>query len=273
MKKFLLSTTLMLAIGASSFAQVGNYAVGEVVDDFTVTDTEGNEYSLYEITATGKYVYLDFFFDTCPPCQGTSPIFGEFYNKYGCNGGDIFCLAINNGTDSDAEVIAYEEEYGGDGNHVPAISADGGSDEVDAAFGIPAYPTYCIVGPDNKLYNADIWPIDDISTFEGTFGGDLNPDIMPCGTASIDEEVVSGLSIYPNPANDFTTVAFDTEIAGAGTVTVLNLLGETVTVATIATTAGQNNVQLNTANLTVGKYIVQVQLDNQIINAKFEVMR
>ena len=90
----MLSTTLN--------AQASNYDVGDVVDNFTVVDTEGNTHELYEITASGKHVYLDFFFDTCPPCQATSPIFGDFFNKYGCNSGDVYCLVINNGSDSDA---------------------------------------------------------------------------------------------------------------------------------------------------------------------------
>ena len=81
-------------------AQVNNYNVGDVVDDFTVTDVEGVEHNLYSILAEGKYVYLDFFFDTCVPCQTTTPIFNEFFDKYGCNEGDVFCISINNGSDN-----------------------------------------------------------------------------------------------------------------------------------------------------------------------------
>ena len=104
---------ICLALGVNAFSQVQNYNIGDVVDDFTVTDTDGNEHNLYSITAEGKYVFLDFFFDTCVPCQTTTPIFNELHDKYGCNEGEVYCISINNGTDGDAEVIAFEEPYGG----------------------------------------------------------------------------------------------------------------------------------------------------------------
>ncbi|MEM0519437.1 TlpA family protein disulfide reductase [Aequorivita flava] len=89
-------TFLLLFIGFTINAQVNNYSVGDVVDDFTVTDIDGVEHNLYSITAQGKYVWLDFFFADCVPCQQTAPIFNEFFDKYGCNEGLVFCLSINN---------------------------------------------------------------------------------------------------------------------------------------------------------------------------------
>ena len=61
MKRIILSAFLVL-ITSVVFAQVQNYNVGDVVDDFTVTDTDGNTWNLYDLTSQGKYVYLDFFF-------------------------------------------------------------------------------------------------------------------------------------------------------------------------------------------------------------------
>ncbi len=107
MKK-ITSLLMLLAVTFVGQAQVNNYNVGDVVDDFTVTDVFGVEHNLYEYAAAGKYIYLDFFFDTCGPCQVTTPIFNEFYDKYGCNAGDLIMISINNGTDTDEEVIAFE---------------------------------------------------------------------------------------------------------------------------------------------------------------------
>jgi len=75
-------------------AQANNYPNGSLVANFTVTDTDGNTHNLYDYTAQGKYVILDFFFDTCPPCQATSHYFSQLYQTYGCNDGDIICIAI-----------------------------------------------------------------------------------------------------------------------------------------------------------------------------------
>lgn len=274
MTKMLLSIGAIAAFTIGSFAQVGTYAVGETVDDFTVTDTDGNEISLYEITATGKYVFLDFFFDTCPPCQGTSPIFGEFHNKYGCNEGDIYCLAVNNGTDNDAEVIAYEEEYGGDGNHVPAISSEGGSGAVNDAFGIGAYPTYCVVGPDNKLFIDDIWPVSSVADFEAAFGGGLDPAVMECGVVSLDEQTeLEDLSIYPNPAANMATISFSSPSGNQAAITIYNMLGEVVSTTIEQVVTGLNLVEVDLNAFESGNYIVQVQLGDGIITSKLEIIK
>ena len=53
MKKIILSAILVL-ISSVITAQVQNYNVGEVVDDFTVTDTDGNTWNLYDLTSQGK---------------------------------------------------------------------------------------------------------------------------------------------------------------------------------------------------------------------------
>ena len=80
MKKYT-SLALLLLITLVSFAQTNNYNVGDVVDDFTVTDVYGVQHNLYEYADDGKYIYLDFFFDTCGVCQQTIPIFNEFFDN------------------------------------------------------------------------------------------------------------------------------------------------------------------------------------------------
>jgi len=274
MKRVLLSTLSIFAFAAVSFAQVGTYAEGDVVADFTVTDTHGEEHNLYSITASGKYVYLDFFFDTCGPCQGASPHFGEFYDKYGCNSGEVYCLVVNNGTDSDAEVIAYEEEFGGPGHHAPAVSADGGGGDVTTAFGVGAFPTFCLIGPDNRLINGDIWPVSGVGTFEATFGGDFNPEPMACSFAGVEEaETLTALSVYPNPANAMANVSFAAEANSEVNITVYNMLGEVMNTSIVQANAGQNNVELDLANYETGNYIIQIQLGEAIITSKLEVIK
>jgi len=57
----------MLLIGAIAFAsftssaQIQGYGVGDTVDNFTVTDTNGNTHDLYAYAEAGKYILLDFF--------------------------------------------------------------------------------------------------------------------------------------------------------------------------------------------------------------------
>lgn len=259
MKKFILSAILVL-ISSVITAQVQNYNVGEVVDDFTVTDTDGNTWNLYDLTSQGKYVYLDFFFDTCGPCQVTTPIFNEFHDTYGCNQGNLFMISINNGTDSDAEVIAFENAYGGDFNHAPAVSADGGAGAVDANLGITAYPTYCLIGADNTLLINDIWPISNLSTFTNTIPTAANAEVMEC-SLTVGETTGIDFTIYPNPSSGsdiHITLALDTTSAS---VVVYNILGSVVYTKTVS----QNTFTIDPI-VTSGSYIVSITTPNGTVN-------
>ncbi len=210
MKKMLLLMGL-ICLPILSTAQVTNYTVGDIVDDFTVTDVEGNEHNLYSITATGKYVFLDFFFVNCGPCQTWQPTYNELYDKYGCNQGEIYCLSINSGIDDDAAVIAYEETFGGPFNHAPAVSMEGGSGAVDDNFGVIAYPTFCLINPDNEIINTDIWPLTGVETFEAAFPEGFDPAPMECTILGIGDTNTLSVTLYPNPvsANGNLTIRLD----------------------------------------------------------------
>jgi len=251
MKK-ITSLLLFIAISFVANTQVTGYAVGEVVDDFTVTDIHGNVHNLYDITASGKHVYLDFFFDTCGPCQTTTPIFNEFHDKYGCNEGEIYCISMNNGSDSDAEVEAFENTYGGPFNHAPAISADGGAAYVDADFGIGAYPTYCLIGPDNKLLVGDIWPLSGVETFEDAFPVGFDPAPMECFLGTLDVINTSDFILYPTVSNGNNINLRLSNQINSVTVVVYDVLGKVV----LTNEYNSSSIVLN-LNVNSGNYFVK----------------
>jgi len=196
MKKFWLVIILLSGI---TKAQVNNYQVGDIVNDFTVTDIYGNQYSLYQLTAQGKYVYIDFFYTSCAACQNAIPVINEFWDKYGCGANEIFCLAINRGYDDDTAVTNFENQYGGNFNHCPAVSSDGGALNVTNAFGVRVFPTVCMIAPDNKLLNNDIRPLDNIRNLENTFPSNLNPQPTPCSSSiENNRELLPRIFIKPN---------------------------------------------------------------------------
>lgn len=258
MKHFLLSVALLLS--GWSFGQVQNYNVGDVVNNFTVTDVHGVEHDLYAYAEAGKHIYLDFFFDTCVPCQTTTPIFNEFYDKYGCNQGDLIAISINNGTDNDAAVIAFEETYGGPFNHAPAVSADGGAGAVDADFNIAAYPTYCLISPDKTLLENDIWPLTGVETFEATFPADFDPPVMSC-SLGITDQVNVEVAIYPTVSNG-QNIQIQTSQPLDGPVAVYDVSGRLV-----QTSEG------NTLNIAAGTgvYFVQLQLAGQSVTKRIVI--
>ncbi len=279
MKKILLSFLAVGAISFASTAQINGYSVGSTVADFTVTDTEGHSHNLYSYTSQGKYVVLDFFFDTCPPCQQTTPIFNELHEKYGCNTGDIICISMNNGSDGDAEVIAFENTYGGNFAHAPGVSADGGAGNVDNAFDPAAYPTYCIVGPDNKLKNGDIWPLADVGTFESALtaaGATLTP--MSCATGIDDEDgyqVTQIVATFPNPATKEATIGFTLNEASEVSFELYSLLGKKVKVVSAQKfDAGLHNVEIPVFDLSAGNYFVNlISGDNVMDVTKLTIVK
>jgi thiol-disulfide isomerase/thioredoxin len=240
-------------------AQVTGYSVGDVVDDFTVTDVEGVEHNLYAYLAEGKYVYLDFFFDTCGPCQQTTPIFNEFHDKYGCNEGDVVMISMNNGTDSDAEVIAFENAFGGPFNHAPAISADGGAGAVDSDFAIAAYPTYCLIAPDNTLVESDIWPLTGVGTFEATFPAGFDPPVLSCSLGITDANNTLGFVIYPTVSNGSDiNIVLNEQVETD--VNVYDIMGRRV----FYNNFSEKNIQFS-LNAVSGSYFVNIASENSSV--------
>jgi cytochrome oxidase Cu insertion factor (SCO1/SenC/PrrC family) len=264
--KNLFLTFALLTLPILANAQATNYSVGDVVDDFTVVDTEGVEHNLYSITASGKYVFLDFFFVNCGPCQTWQATYNQLHDKYGCNEGEVYCLSINNGFDNNAQVIQYEETYGGPYNHAPAVSNEGGGEAVDANFGISAYPTFCLINPDNVIINTDIWPLTGIETFEAAFPADFNPEPMQCNVLSIVEQNEMDIAIYPNPVNSQDALHVRLSQPQSGTFTVYSTNGRVLLQGSISGDSVDIPVRLAS-----GTYFLSIEGDKGSANMNFVV--
>lgn len=274
MRKTLLTLLAGLAIAAPAEAQLQNFAVGDVAPDFTVTDVHGATHTLYSQTSQGKYVILDFFFTTCPPCQATVPFFSELHDKYGCNNGDLYCLSIDVG-DTDAEVIAFENTYGGSFAHAPAVSGnEGGGNAVIQTYSPAAYPTYVLIGPDNKFISIDIWPVSGVGSFEAAFPQGSNITPMPCSTVGIDNaQVATSMTLFPNPAQDQAKLNLNLEQEGVVAIEIYNLMGSRVRAFELGMRSpGEINETLDLRNMATGSYVIKVTQNGSILgNHKLNV--
>lgn len=252
MKKIYLLLLFLLFIN-SSYAQVNNYENGDTVNDFTVVDVYGNTHNLYTYTAEGKYVFLDFFYSDCGGCQNFISVFNEFYDKYGCNEGEVVCLAINSGYDKDAAVIDFENTYGGTYNHAPAASRDGGSIDVNDDFDPIYYPACVLIGPDNTIINDDIHPIDTVADLEAAFPTGFNPQPMNCSLSTEELDTNLTFSIYPNPCNG-KSFSINMNKSTNTTIIIYNILGEKVFISK----ANNSIIELKT-DLKSGTYLVSIQ--------------
>ncbi len=265
MKKLLLSLGVIAATTFAGQAQVNTYSVGQTVNDFTLTDVHGVTHNLSQITASGKWVVIDFFFTSCPPCQATVPYFSELHEKYGCNEGDLFCISIDTG-DSDSDVLGFESTYATQGGFspAPAVSGiEGGGNAIISEYGITAFPTYCLIDSDMKLAVVDIYPIPNVGAFETAFAGaGFSPQEMSCGSLSLEdvELALNEAVLFPNPSTTATTLSVLLESAMDVEVVVIDMLGSQVSATSFEGTAGANKFDIGTDDLAAGQYIVSVSL-------------
>lgn len=255
----------MAIFGAGQLnAQIQNYSVGSTVANFTVTDLHGTTHSLHTYTAAGKYVLIDFYAYWCGPCCATAPIIKDFYLKYGCNQGDVVVLGLE-GDGTTAQTESFEDDcLAGVPHTYPCASGlDGGADPVHNTFGPAAYPTVCLIGPDNKMINIDIWPISSVASIEAAFpGGSITP--QTCSFVSVEEEILSenSMAVYPSPANQTLSLALNLGQSAAISYQIFNSLGEVVLSKQLGIMATGNEM-IDVSNLPAGAYTMQVIANNE----------
>lgn len=256
MKKPLLFLTC-LATSLFASAQANNYPNGSTVANFTVTDINGVTHSLYDYTSQGQYVALDFFFTTCPPCQSTARYFNQLHETYGCNSAELVCLTIDRGDSNNGAVAAYENTYGGPYAHCPAISNEGGSAAVKNAFGVNAYPTYCLIGPDNKMIHDDMWPIMSMQSFVNYLPAAIQP--AACATSVPGINASRTISIHPSPSTGAVTIELDGMGSGNVTMELFDMLGQQVrTISLGGTTSGALRQNVDLSALGNGQYLCRI---------------
>lgn len=87
------------------------YQESDIVYDFTVTDTDGNEITLSKLFENGKYlVMLNFWASWCGPCKYEFPHIQEAYLNYS---EDIEIIGFNiESDDTNSSINEFKEDYG-----------------------------------------------------------------------------------------------------------------------------------------------------------------
>jgi len=85
-------------------------------------------------------------------------------------------------------------------------------------------------------------------------------------------DLENGFMIYPNPANDRVTVAFETVTAGKVEISVYNLSGKLVKSVDLGIRPeGRHDAVINVANLSSGTYVISLTIGGQRSSSKFIV--
>ena len=69
--------------------------------------------------------------------------------------------------------------------------------------------------------------------------------------------------VYPNPASDYASISFDSELAGNYTVVITDMSGKKLLQKTGISSAGSNKLYLDIHQLSRGMYIINLLQDNR----------
>ena len=89
----------------------------------------------------------------------------------------------------------------------------------------------------------------------------------------IEEIVENTASIFPNPASNNATVAFNLIESNEIVIEVVNTLGQKVVVQSLTKKAGENTVTLPVETLTTGLYYVNIKIANEMITEKLNIIK
>lgn len=94
----------------------------------------------------------------------------------------------------------------------------------------------------------------------------LDVSVMFCGdvSLSVNEDVYSSFSVFPNPANDFVNIEYTGSKDGA--FELFNVVGQSVFTQTLNT--GNQNTSLDVSSLNSGVYFYTLQIDGQVMETK-----
>ena len=133
MKKILaLLLSVMLLAGIASAEETQDDFLGKPFPDFTVTDTEGNSFTLSEALKDHEAVLINFWATWCGPCNKEFPYLNEAYGKY--RDRVAFIALSTEKKDTIEEIEAYRKENGID---FPMARDEGGMYRYIAANSIP----------------------------------------------------------------------------------------------------------------------------------------
>lgn len=202
------------------------YAIGDIMYDFTLVDTDNKTLKLYELLKQYKVVILNFWFTTCTYCYQEFPAMVEAYESTYVNSknetinykDEVAIIAVNpmvagNG-DTLQAITSFKETNGISFNVAPDYDFDTTNLTMDPAlttmFGITGYPTTVIIdsfgliaqieeggqtSPDKWMQTFDKYVSDDyFPVYTGTVNGGVEvekPDIVQADSSEL-EKVANG---------------------------------------------------------------------------------
>lgn len=186
------NTTIVLSAAVMSAEDMESvtYQLGDLMMDFSITDTDGNTHTLSELLKTKKAVILNFWYLSCDPCRQEFPFMQEAYEEYQ---GDLQILAMNPVDQDPAAVAAFKEELG---LSFPMAVADPAWAQM---MKVTAYPTTVVIDRFGYITLYHKGSVDNTETFRQLFAYFTADDYEQKAIQSLDEIVQIQEGTEDNP--------------------------------------------------------------------------
>ena len=147
--------------------------LGDMMFDFTITDTDGNTHTLSQLLREKDAVVLNFWFLECQPCKAEFPYLQQAYEKYSDR---IAVLALNPVNSDEDAVAQYKADLG---LTFPVAVVD---PQWAETLGITAYPTTVVIDRFGTVTLVHTGSIPSTEGFEAIFetfvGEDYTQDVV-----------------------------------------------------------------------------------------------
>jgi len=249
----------------------------QTAPDFTITDTDGVEHSLYaDYLDQGKTVVIDLFFADCPPCHDLTPVLENIYQDWGGGEYGVQFIGLTGDpyeVDNDIKVRIFEAQTG---ITYPSASNQGGGPEaalpyttnMNNQFGIfEGFPTIIVIAPDRTVQYAVVvgnMPQASVLIEEAIINtGAVHPSEI---TDVKDPTVVfDELTVYPNPVRDFASVNFNLNENADVNIQLFNMLGQSaLEVFNGNKYPGYHQVDFNPSSLSPGTYFIRIAANDSV---------
>ena len=231
-----------------------NIASSQVIaPDFTLTNTDGVAYNLYNQLDSGKVVLLCFFSVSCGSCQADVPLIENIYQNNDSNNFTLMPIESYFGTNE--QIVEFISTYGGTykgfsteaDNHVLA----------DSMFNVTYTPQYAVVCPDTTYKKIDVENVQNLidKCPQGASIAGITPKPVKSEILSISSN--NRIKIRYNTIND-QKVRFE----------VIDLLGNTKYTKFANATEGVNELVINDITLKRGYYVLRMSENNYSLDVK-----
>ncbi len=280
MKKTLFS----LALAFAAFTTQAQWqADGSTLSGtFTMTDLNATSYDAFTMLNQGKHVVIDLSATWCGPCWAyhNTNVLDNYYDDYNAGTGTL---------NKDAQVFLYEvdgstnlADLQGTGSNTqgdwitgtthPICDPSNSSSVLSkfltpgtTSYGVPAVFVIC----NNKKFYKISTNITDVTSLRSYIGSKC--PLAPLSTTEVIGKAFN-FDVYPNPSNNLVTLHLQLDKSNSVSFNLFNSVGQIVySSATQNMNSGNQDIEINTANLSNGMYILDLQVGDEKVNTKIAV--